>query len=61
MNVNFSLEQTSKTGSLAINSIFRQYKLDLMARFMENKSINTKLKHSEIAKEVGCSRNTLQR
>ena len=32
-----------------------------MARFMEIKLINTKLKQSEIAKELGCSCSTLQR
>ena len=61
MNTTVSLEQIFETGSLDSNSIFRQYKLDLMARFMEHKSTNPKLKQSEIAKELGCSRNTLQR
>ena len=32
-----------------------------MARFMEIKSINPKLKQSEIAKELAVSRSTLQR
>ena len=32
-----------------------------MARFREIKSLNPKLKQSEIAKELGCSTSTLQR
>ena len=31
----FSLERISKTGNLDSNLIVRQYKLNLMARFME--------------------------
>ena len=37
MNNTFSLEQISKTGNLDANLILRQYKLDLMSRFMEKK------------------------
>ena len=61
MNNDFSLQQISQTGNLDSNSITRQYKLDLMARFMEMKCINPKLKQSEIAKEFGCSSGNLQR
>ena len=61
MNHTFSLDQKSKTGNLDSNFITRQYKLHLMARFMEIKSVNTKLKQSEIAKELGCSFSTLKR
>ena len=61
MNNTFSLEQISKTGELNANLILRQYKLDLMARFMEKKSNNPKLTQKEIAKELGYSSSTLQR
>ena len=42
MNDTFSLEQISKAGNFDSNVIFRQYKVDLMARFMEIKSLNPK-------------------
>ena len=61
MNKTFSLGQKFKTASLDINIMLRQYKLNLMARFLEIKSVNPKLKQSEIAKELGCSSSTLQR
>ena len=61
MNNTFSLEQLSKTGSLDSDSIMRHYKLDLMAKFMEIKSLNPKLGHDQMAKELGCSSSTLQR
>ena len=61
MNNTFSLQQKPQTGNLDKNLITRQYKLDLKARFMEMKSINPKLKQSEIAKEIGCSSSILQR
>ena len=54
MKSTFSLEQLSKTGSLDSNLMLRQYKIDLMARFVKIKSINPKLKQSEIARELGC-------
>ena len=38
----------------------RQYKQDLMARFMTRESINRKLKQSEIAREIGCLSSTFQ-
>ena len=38
MNNSFSLQQISKTGNLESNLITRQYKLNLMARFMEIKN-----------------------
>ena len=43
MNNTFSLQQISQTGNIDKNSSLRQYKLDLMARFMETKSMNSKL------------------
>ena len=49
-----------QTGNLVSNFITLQYKLDLMARFMETKLINSKLKQSEIAKELGCSSSALK-
>ena len=61
MNNTFSLEQISKTSNLDSNFILRQYKIDLMARFMEIKSFNPKLREDQIAKELGCSSSTLQR
>ena len=57
----FSLHQTFQTGNLDSNLITRQYKLDLMARFIEIKSLNSKLRQDQIAKELGCSSITLQR
>ena len=50
MNNTFSLDKISKTGNLDSNLITRQYKVDVMATFMEKKSKNPKLKQSETAK-----------
>ena len=61
MNNTFSLEQISKTGNLDSNLVTRQYKLDLMPRFKEIKSMNPGLRQDQIAKEIGCSSSTLQR
>ena len=61
MSNTFTLEQSSKTGSLDGNSIARQYEPDLMARSMEMKTINSKLKQSELAKELVCSSSTIPR
>ena len=61
MNHTSSSEQISKTSSLDSNLILRQYKLDLMARFMEIKSVNPKLRQNQIAKELGCSGSILKR
>ena len=61
MNNTFSLEQLSKTGSFDFNLIFRQYKPDLLAGFMEIKSLNPKLGQDQISKELGCLTSTLQR
>ena len=52
-NNTFSLEQISKTENLDSKLILRQYKLELMARFMEIKPLNPKLKESQIVKELG--------
>ena len=56
----FSLEQISKTGNFDSNLIPRQYKLDLMVRFMEIKSVNPKLRQDQIAKKLACSDSILQ-
>ena len=40
MNNTFSLEQISKTGNLNADLILRQYKLDIMARFMQIESLS---------------------
>ena len=53
MNNSFPLEQLSKFKNIDANLILCQHKLDLMARFMEAKSINPKLKQNQIAKELG--------
>ena len=52
---------TSKTGDLNADWIMRQYMLDKMAKFMEIKSINPKIKQSEKARELAISTSTLQR
>ena len=61
MNKTFSLEQISKPGDLDADLIMRQNKTDEMAKYMELKSINLKLKQSEIARELKKSPFTLQR
>ena len=50
MNNTFPFKQISKTGNLYSLLILRQYKLDLLARFMEIKSVNPKLGNDQIAK-----------
>ena len=46
MSKNFSLQQLFKTGNLDSSLTLRQNKLDLMTRFMEIKTINSKSKHN---------------
>ena len=53
MNNTFSLSEISKTGSLNSSLTLRQYKLDLMARFMEIKAMNPQLTQNEFAKQLG--------
>ena len=55
----FSLQPISQTSYLDSNLILRQYKLNVMARFMEIKSMNSKLRQDQIRKELGCSSSTL--
>ena len=54
MNNTFSSQQLSQTGNLDSNLILRQYKLDLMARFMVIKSMIPRLRQDQIAKESSC-------
>ena len=61
MKNNFSLQQISRTGNLDSSLITRQSKHDLMARFLEIKSLNPKIRQDQIAKELACSRSFLQR
>ena len=61
MNNSLSLQQISKTSNLDSNLITRQYKLNLMAKFMNIKFDNPEMKQSEIANRLGHSSSTLQR
>ena len=61
MNNNFSLRQISKTSNLDFNLIFRQYKLNLMAKFMQIKIEKPKLKRSDISNQLCYSSDTLER
>ena len=61
MNCTFSLQQISQTGNLDSSLILCKHKLDLMARFMEIKSVNPKLKQDQIGKKLSCSSSTLKR
>ena len=60
MKNSFSLQQRSKTGNLDPNLI-SQYTLNLMAKFMQIKFENPKLKQSEIADQLNYSSSTLKR
>ena len=51
MNKTFPSEQLSQTVNLDSDLITRQYKLNLMAKFMEIKFTNPNLKQSAKAKE----------
>ena len=59
--LNDSLEQMSKTGNLNSNLILSQYKLDLSAMFIEIESVNPKIRHDEVAKDLESSSPNLQR
>ena len=52
MNNTFSVEKISKTGNFDSNLILRQYKLDLMARFMKIKTVDPKLGQDHLEKEL---------
>ena len=60
MNNTFSLDQIAETKSMLF-LIRRQHMLDKMAESMEMKSIESKMKQSEIAKELKISPSTKQR
>ena len=57
----FSPAQIFKMEKPDSNLILRQYKTDLMARYMKIKSTNPKLKQDQIAKELCFSVSTLKR
>ena len=61
MNNSFSLQQIQKTSNLDANLISRQYKLSLMADFMQLKYGNPKMRQSEIANQLNLSSSTIQR
>ena len=61
MNNTSSLEQTFQIGNHDSNLITGQYNSDLMARFLENKSMIPRLKQDQIAIKLGCSCSTLKR
>ena len=61
MNSSFSSQQIKKTSNHDANLISRQYKLNLMADFMQIKYENPKFKQSEIANRLGYPSSTLQR
>ena len=51
MNYTLPLEQIFETVYFDSNLIFRQYKLDLMARFMEINSLNPKFRQNQSPKD----------
>ena len=61
MNNSFSLQQITKTGNLASSLTSRQYTQNLIAKFMQIKFENPKLKKSEIADQLNYSSSTLQK
>ena len=61
MNKTVDLKQIAKTGDVKADLIMKKCKLDEMAQFMEIKSINPKIKLSEIAREFKTSPSTLLR
>ena len=61
MTNNFSLQQISRTNNLDSNLITREYKLNLMAKFVQIKFENPKMRQSKIADKLGYSSSTLKR
>ena len=55
MNITIALEQIAENVYLNADLIMRQLKLDKKTNIMEIKSINPKLKQSEIARELKIS------
>ena len=61
MNNSFSQQQKRGTSNLDPNLISPQFKLKLMAKFLEIKFENPKMKQSGTIDQLGCSNSTLQR
>ena len=61
MNSTYSLSEISKTGTFNSSLILKQYKLDLMARFMKIKAMNPKLTQNGNAKQLGYLSATIKR
>ena len=63
MNITYSFDQRQKTGDLNADLIMKQYKqyMQKMAKFMQIKLRNPKLKQSEIANLLELSSFTVQR
>ena len=61
MNNTSSPQERSKTGSLDSNLISPQYKLKIMAKFMELKSNEPRLTQKQICKQFGFSDSTIKR
>ena len=61
MNNSFSLQQISRTRNLDPSLITRQNKLNRMAKFMQIKFENRKLKEYQTAGKTGCSFGTVKR
>ena len=53
-------KKISKTGNHDANLRLPQNKLDLMSQFMEIKSVNTRIKQDQIAKDLSCQISNLQ-
>ena len=60
MNNVSSLEQKSKTKNLDVNLSLREYKIDLMPRFMEIISKNLQLTQKPKAPQLGNSDSTIE-
>ena len=52
MNDTLSFEQKSKACILEANLMLRQYKIKLLSRFMEIKSVNTQISQDQKAKKL---------
>ena len=61
MNNSFSVQKISRTGNLDPNLLSRQFKLDLMSKFIFIELQFPKMKQSQIANQLGYSTSTLQR
>ena len=61
MIITYFLSEISKTGSPIFSLILRQYIIDLMARFLEIKTMIPKLTQNEIAQQLAYSSATVKR